>query len=287
MSYEKTTNARKARVIAVVNQKGGVGKTTTTINIATALAAIDRKVLLIDFDPQGNATTGLGVDKSNCKQNVYNALIEGVNVTSITKPTIVPNLFVLPSNVDLSAAEIELDQIEEREFILKQHIDTVADKYDYVFIDCPPSLGLLTINALATAHSIIVPVQCEFYALEGLSHLIKTFQAIKKNFNHKLEIEGVVLTMYDKRYKLTEQVETEVREIMRDYVYKTVIPRNIRLAEAPSHGKPAILYDLNCLGSMAYVELAKEMIRKLEGKKNVAKKDEPLHNSQHRVKKAV
>lgn len=265
-SNKFSNHEKKPRVIAVVNQKGGVGKTTTTINIATALAAIGRRVLLIDFDPQGNATTGLGVDKSNCKQNVYNALIEGVNLNSITKPTSVPNLFVLPSNVDLSAAEIELDQIEEREFILKQHIDSVADKYDYILIDCPPSLGLLTVNALATANSILVPVQCEFYALEGLSHLIKTFQAIKKNFNPKLEIEGVVLTMYDKRYKLTEQVETEVREIMRDYVFKTVIPRNIRLAEAPSHGKPAIIYDLHCQGSLAYVELAKEIIRKLERK---------------------
>jgi chromosome partitioning protein len=266
-----TKSKGNLRVIAVVNQKGGVGKTTTTINIATALAAIGKRVLLIDFDPQGNATTGLGIDKSNCKQNVYNALIEGVNLNSITKATDVPNLFVLPANVDLSAAEIELDQIEEREFILKQHIDTVADKYDYCLIDCPPSLGLLTVNALATANSILVPVQCEFYALEGLSHLIKTFQAIKKNFNPSLEIEGVVLTMYDKRYKLTEQVETEVREIMRDYVFKTVIPRNIRLAEAPSHGKPAIVYDLHCQGSLAYVELAKEMISKLAKKNNARK----------------
>jgi chromosome partitioning protein len=271
MSYNKVTRDTNIRVIAVVNQKGGVGKTTTTINIATALAAIGKRVLLIDFDPQGNATTGLGIDKSNCKQNVYNALIEGVNLNSITKATSVPNLFVLPSNVDLSAAEIELDQIEEREFILKQHIDSISDKYDYVLIDCPPSLGLLTVNALATANSILVPVQCEFYALEGLSHLIKTFQAIKKNFNPKLEIEGVVLTMYDRRYKLTEQVENEVRAIMRDYVFKTVIPRNIRLAEAPSHGKPAIIYDLHCQGSLAYVELAKEIIKKLEKNKAVDK----------------
>jgi chromosome partitioning protein len=263
---------KNLRIIAVVNQKGGVGKTTTTINIATALAAIGKRVLLIDFDPQGNATTGLGIDKANCRQNVYNALIEGVNIQSITKATEVPNLFVLPANVDLSAAEIELDQIEEREFILKQHIDSVADKYDYCLIDCPPSLGLLTVNALATANSILVPVQCEFYALEGLSHLIKTFQAIKKNFNPKLEIEGVVLTMYDRRYKLTEQVETEVREIMRDYVFKTVIPRNIRLAEAPSHGKPAIVYDLQCQGSIAYIELAKEIISRLAKKNKMQNK---------------
>ena len=272
-SVNKKNSNPDLRIIAVVNQKGGVGKTTTTINIATALAAIGRRVLLIDFDPQGNATTGLGVDKSHCKQNVYNALIEGVNVNSITKPTDIPNLFVLPSNVDLSAAEIELDQIEEREFILKQHIYSVADKYDYVLIDCPPSLGLLTVNALATAHSILVPVQCEFYALEGLSHLIKTFQAIKKNFNPGLEIEGVILTMHDKRYKLTEQVESEVREIMRDYVFKTVIPRNIRLAEAPSHGKPAIIYDFHCQGSLAYVELAKEIIYKLERKRRDYRKN--------------
>lgn len=287
MSATKKNSNPNLRIIAVVNQKGGVGKTTTTINIATALAAIGRRVLLIDFDPQGNATTGLGVDKSNCKQNVYNALIEGVNVNSITKETDVPNLFVLPSNVDLSAAEIELDQIEEREFILKQHIYSVADQYDYVLIDCPPSLGLLTINALATAHSILVPVQCEFYALEGLSHLIKTFQAIKRNFNPGLEIEGVVLTMHDKRYKLTEQVEAEVRDIMRDYVFKTVIPRNIRLAEAPSHGKPAIIYDLQCQGSLAYVELAKEIIYKLESRRQDFKKSSNIQRNQKKNKDAA
>lgn len=263
----------KIKIIAVANQKGGVGKTTTAINVATALAAIGRRVLLIDFDPQGNATTGLGVDKANCKQNVYNALIEGVNINSVTKPTDIPNLFVLPSNVDLSAAEIELDQLADKEFVLKQHIYSVADQYDYVFIDCPPSLGLLTVNALATAHSILVPVQCEFYALEGLSHLIKTFQAIKRNFNSGLEIEGVILTMHDKRYNLTEQVESEVRDIMKDYVFKTVIPRNIRLAEAPSHGKPAIVYDFHCQGSLAYVELAKEIIHKLEGGRRDYRKD--------------
>ncbi len=256
----------KSRVIAIVNQKGGVGKTTTAINIATALATVGNKVLLIDFDPQGNATTGLGVEKSDRKQNVYNSLIEGVSLKSITKPTEIPNLFVLPANVDLSAAEIELSGLEEREFILKQHLHSISHEYNYILIDCPPSLGLLTINALSSANSILIPVQCEFYALEGLSHLIKTFQAIKKNFNPELEIEGVVLTMYDRRYKLTEQVENDIREIMGSYVFKTVIPRNIRVAEAPSYGKPAIVYDLRCSGSSAYISLAKEIITKLNKK---------------------
>lgn len=260
----------EAKVIAVVNQKGGVGKTTTTVNIATSLAAIGNKVLIVDFDPQGNATTGFGIDKTSAKKNVYNSLIEGVNLDYTTQATKIPNLFILPSNVDLSAAEIELDQIEEREFILKQHLESVKTKYQYILIDCPPSLGLLTINALASANSILIPVQCEFYALEGLSHLIRTFQAIKKNFNPKLTIEGVVLTMYDKRYKLTEQVEAEVREIMKDYVFKTVIPRNVRLAEAPSHGKPAIIYDTRCVGSLAYISLAKEIVKKF--KKEIALK---------------
>jgi chromosome partitioning protein len=256
----------KSRVIAIVNQKGGVGKTTTAINIATALATVGSKVLLIDFDPQGNATTGLGVEKADRKQNVYNSLIEGVSLKSITKTTEIPNLFVLPANVDLSAAEIELSGLEEREFILKQHLKSISHEYDYIIIDCPPSLGLLTINALSSANSILIPVQCEFYALEGLSHLIKTFQVIKKNFNPELEIEGVVLTMYDKRYKLTEQVENDIRDIMGSYVFKTVIPRNIRIAEAPSYGKPAIVYDLRCSGSSAYISLAKEIITKLNKK---------------------
>ena len=260
--------AGRAKVIAIVNQKGGVGKTTTSVNLATSIAAIQKRVLLIDFDPQGNATTSFGINKADCAQNVYNALIEGVGIESITKPSGIPFLSVLPSNVDLSAAEIELDQLEDREFVLKQHIETISHLYDYIFIDCPPSLGLLTVNALASADSILIPVQCEFFSLEGLSNLLKTFHAIKKNFNSKLEIEGVLLTMYDKRYRLTDQVEREVRNIMKNYVYNTIIPRNVRLSEAPSYGKPAIMYDLSSSGALAYIELAKEFIAKNEGQKS-------------------
>lgn len=253
-----------ARVIAVVNQKGGVGKTTTVVNIATAFAAIGARVLIIDFDPQGNATTAFGVDKRKCQQNIYSALTEGISIDSIKIKTNIGKLDLLPSNVDLSAAEIELDDIDNREFVLKQHIQSIQDQYDYIFIDCPPSLGLLTINALACANSILIPIQCEFYALEGLSHLLKTYQAMKRNFNKDLEIEGAVLTMYDKRCDQTHNIEAEIRSFLGDKVYQAVIPRNVKLSEAPSYGVPGIMYDLTCNGSSAYITLAKEMMQKMK-----------------------
>lgn len=260
---KKSLHMPKARVIACVNQKGGVGKTTTVVNIATALAAIGSRVLIIDFDPQGNATTAFGIDKSKCQQNIYNALIEGVSVASVTVKTGIGHLDILPSNVDLSAAEIELDNIDNREFVLKQHITSAREKYDYILIDCPPSLGLLTINALSCADSILIPIQCEFYALEGLSHLLKTYQAMKRNFNPNLEIEGVVLTMYDARCDQTHNIEQELRSFLGDKVYKVAVPRNVKLSEAPSYGVPGIIYDISCNGSTAYIALAKEIMDRI------------------------
>ncbi|MFT4967364.1 MAG: chromosome partitioning protein [Candidatus Deianiraeaceae bacterium] len=264
MAKSPLHQATPAKIIACVNQKGGVGKTTTVVNIATAFAAIGARVLIVDFDPQGNATTAFGIDKNKCQQNVYSALIEGISIESIKVKTNIGKLDVLPSNVDLSAAEIELDDIDSREFVLKQHLNSVQDKYDYIFIDCPPALGLLTINALACAHSILIPIQCEFYALEGLTHLLKTYQAMKRNFNKNLEIEGAILTMYDKRCDQTHNIEAELRSFLGDKVYKNVIPRNVRLSEAPSYGVPGIMYDLSCSGTSAYIALAKEIMQKMQ-----------------------
>jgi len=274
-----------ARIIACVNQKGGVGKTTTVVNIATAFAAIGARVLIIDFDPQGNATSAFGIDKRKCQQNIYSALTEGISIESIKVKTNIGKLDILPSNVDLSAAEIELDDIDNREFVLKQHIASVQDQYDYIFIDCPPSLGLLTINALACANSILIPVQCEFYALEGLSHLLKTYQAMKRNFNKNLEIEGVVLTMYDKRCDQTHNIENEIRSFLGDKVYNTVIPRNVKLSEAPSYGIPGIMYDLICSGSAAYIALAKEMMLKISS--NASGKNNTNNNEKEKPMKKV
>lgn len=267
----KLHTSNVARVIACVNQKGGVGKTTTVVNLATAFSAIGARVLIIDFDPQGNATTAFGIDKRKCQQNIYSALIEGISIASIKISTNIGKLDILPSNVDLSAAEIELDDIDNREFVLKQHIALIQDQYDYIFIDCPPSLGLLTINALACAHSILIPVQCEFYALEGLSHLLKTYQAMKRNFNKDLEIEGAILTMYDKRCEQTHNIEAEIRSFLGDKVYKAVVPRNVKLSEAPSYGVPGIMYDLSCSGSAGYIALAKEMMAKMNQSQNSKK----------------
>ena len=245
-------------ILAIVNQKGGVGKTTTSINLAAALAIVGNNTLLIDLDPQGNASTGVGIDIKDRDNTIYEALIKKNIDASFIKKTSIPLLSIITSSIDLSAAEIELVHEEDREYILKNILKDL--NYDLIIIDCPPSLGLLTINALAAADSVIIPSQCEFFALEGLSHLLKTISLVKSNLNEGLYIRGVILTMYDKRNKLSEQVEMDVRKHLRDKVFKTVIPRNVKLSEAPSHGKPAIIYDVKCAGSKSYLYLAREIL---------------------------
>tara|TARA_B100000686_G_scaffold349639_1_gene443524 strand:- start:150 stop:920 length:771 start_codon:yes stop_codon:yes gene_type:complete len=247
------------KIISIANQKGGVGKTTTTINLSTAMVAINKKVLVIDADPQGNATTGLGILDTNKSPSLYELITSGKLDKNAIKKTTIPNLDIVPATQDLAAAEIELVDVEERELRLKKLLNQITN-YDYFFIDCPPALGLLTINGLAASTSVIVPLQCEFFALEGLSALINTINLIKTNFNPELEIEGLVLTMHDKRNSLTELVENDVRGHFGKKVYKTIIPRNVRVSEAPSHGKPVLIYDTKCVGSKAYIELAKEVI---------------------------
>ena len=247
------------KIIAIANQKGGVGKTTTAINLSTAMVAIDKKVLLIDADPQGNASTGLGIEENQRLPSLYDLLSNGeFNPLSI-KQTNIPNLDIITSTQDLAASEIELVEIDKREFRLKDIINQI-NGYDYFFIDCPPALGLLTINGLVASDSVIIPLQCEFFALEGLSALTKTIDSIKNNFNPSLDVEGVVLTMHDKRNSLSALVEDDVRDHFGDKVYKTIIPRNVRISEAPSHGKPVLIYDTACVGSKAYINLAKEVI---------------------------
>jgi chromosome partitioning protein len=251
-----------ARVLAIVNQKGGVGKTTTAVNLATAMAAVGRRVLLIDLDPQGNASTGFGYSAHERNLTSYDLLVGTATVKRATLPTKVPNLFLIPTTMDLAGAELELVTEKQRETRLKHALKGALDDYDYVLIDCPPSLGLLTLNALVAANSVLIPLQCEFYALEGLSHLLRTIQLAQARLNPALDVQGVVLTMYDRRNKLTEQIESDVREFLQDQVYETTIPRNVRISEAPSHGKPALLYDLNCSGSRAYVKLASEVLKR-------------------------
>lgn len=250
------------KIIAIVNQKGGVGKTTTAINLATALAASGRKVLLIDLDPQGNASTGLGIPHSDRSITSYDLVIGDVSVSEATIKTDIPGLFLVSANIDLSGAEIELVNMVRRESRLRESFAAEKLSYDYIIIDCPPSLGLVTLNALTTAHSVLIPLQCEFYALEGLSHLLKTIELVRAKMNPNLTIEGIVLTMYDRRNSLTAQIEDDVREFLGTKVYKTVIPRNIRISEAPSHGKPALIYDLGCSGSQAYLKLASELLKR-------------------------
>ena len=261
-SRELHQHTRKTRVFALANQKGGVGKTTTAINLATAMAAVGKEVLIIDLDPQGNASTGLGVRRSARTVNSYHLLIGATPVQEATQPTLIPGLWVLPSGADLSGADVELVTAPEREFYLQKALRGVEGRYDYVLIDCPPSLTLLTVNALVAAHAILVPLQCEFFALEGVSNLMKTVERVRRGFNPTLDILGIVLTMYDKRNNLSDMVAADVRGYFGDKVYDTVIPRNVRVSEAPSHGKPVLLYDVKCAGSRAYVHLAGEVLRR-------------------------
>lgn len=249
------------RLLAIANQKGGVGKTTTAVNLATALAAVGKRVLMIDLDPQGNATTGLGLRRSLIRASAYDVLFEECDVLDAVNETKVPRLHVVPSSIHLSGAEVELVNAENREFRLSKALRR-ALPYDYVIIDCPPSLNLLTLNALVAAHAVLVPLQCEFYALEGLSQLVKSVGRVKKHFNPELDLQGIVLTMFDSRNRLSSMVEKDVREHFGEKVYKTVIPRNVRLSEAPSYGLPAIVYDMRCAGAQAYIKLAREVIKR-------------------------
>jgi chromosome partitioning protein len=261
----------KPRVLALANQKGGVGKTTTAINLGTALAAIGERVLIVDLDPQGNASTGLGIDRKSRKRSTYHVLTGEARLDDAALPTAVPRLHIAPSTMDLSGLELEIAQERDRAFRLKNALaemaqrvasGQVADGYTYVLVDCPPSLNLVTINAMAAADAILVPLQCEFFALEGLSQLLKTVEQVRANFNPTLSIHGIVLTMYDRRNNLSDQVVADVRQFMGDKVYDTIIPRNVRVSEAPSYGKPVLLYDLKCIGSQAYLKLASEIVQR-------------------------
>jgi len=248
------------KVIAITNQKGGVGKTTTAINLSSCLAIAEKEVLLVDFDPQANATSGIGINPDQHKRTVYESLLHNVKMQSVVLKSNVPHLDVIPSHIRLVGAEIELVDESDREHRLLKQLKPLVNNYDYVFIDCPPSLGLLTLNALSAADSVLIPIQCEYYALEGLSQLLNTIHLVQKNLNKKLQIEGVLLTMYDNRLNLCTQVAGDVREYFKDKVYNSVINRNVRLGEAPSFGKPIVMYDAICTGSQNYMSLAEEIL---------------------------
>jgi chromosome partitioning protein len=248
------------RIIAVANQKGGVGKTTTSINLSACLAAKGKKVLVIDIDPQGNTTSGYGIEKNELENTIYELILGDCSIEDSIIKEVLPNISILPSNVNLAAAEIELIGVEKKEYILKNEVDWVKDRYDFIIIDCPPSLSLLTVNAMTTADRVLVPIQCEYYALEGLSQLIHTVNLVKERLNPALDMDGVVFTMYDSRTNLSSQVVENVRKNLTQKVYDTVIPRNIRLAEAPSYGKPINMYDPKSAGAESYMALAEEVI---------------------------
>ena len=250
-----------AKVIAVANQKGGVGKTTTAVNVSACLAAAGRKTLLMDTDPQGNATSGLGLDPRQLLASVYHVLLDGTPISNVTVETGLKRLSLVPANFDLVGAEVEMTALMAREGKLRTALQSVRDEYEYIIIDCPPSLGLLTLNSLTACDSILIPIQCEYYALEGLGQLLQTITLVQENLNSDLKIEGVLLTMQDKRLKLSEHVIAEVKKFFQGQVYETIIPRNVRLSEAPSFGKPIILYDAKSTGARAYMKLVKEMVR--------------------------
>ena len=262
-----TSGLPRPRILAIANQKGGVGKTTTAINLATALAAVGERVLLIDLDPQGNASTGLGVSAADRGVTTYDVLSGEYRLEAAVTETDIPGLALAPAGVDLAGAEVELIDADRRHYRLADAVEEYAqsggsEPVSYVLIDCPPSLSLLTVNALAAADAVIIPLQCEFFALEGLSQILRTIETIRARINPEIELQGVVLTMHDRRNNLSNQVEDDVRAHLKDKVYKTVIPRNVRISEAPSHGKPALLYDLKCPGSQAYIQLASEVIQR-------------------------